>query len=68
MVGGSSVSTRSDEVTLGFGAVLFGIGWGLVGICPGPALAGTAAWQRGDPMEMGRMCVSDEYGIFKSLY
>lgn len=29
------------------GAALFGIGWGLVGLCPGPALAGLAlgAWQ-----------------------
>ena len=29
------------------GAVLFGIGWGLVGFCPGPAIAGLVlgAWQ-----------------------
>ena len=29
------------------GAALFGIGWGLVGFCPGPAIAGLAlgAWQ-----------------------
>ena len=29
------------------GAMLFGIGWGLVGICPGPALVllGTGQWQ-----------------------
>ncbi len=29
------------------GAVLFGIGWGLVGLCPGPAIAvlTTAQWQ-----------------------
>jgi uncharacterized membrane protein YedE/YeeE len=29
------------------GAALFGIGWGLVGFCPGPALAGLVlgAWQ-----------------------
>src|SRR5258708_24055834 len=25
------------------GAALFGIGWGLVGLCPGPAIAGLAA-------------------------
>ena len=29
------------------GAMLFGIGWGLVGICPGPGivLLGTGQWQ-----------------------
>ena len=27
---------------LGLGAALFGIGWGLVGFCPGPALASLA--------------------------
>ena len=29
------------------GAILFGVGWGLVGLCPGPALAGLVlgAWQ-----------------------
>ncbi|MFL4558652.1 DUF6691 family protein [Yersinia kristensenii] len=30
-------STRIDRRLLG-GSVLFGVGWGLVGICPGPAL------------------------------
>jgi uncharacterized membrane protein YedE/YeeE len=32
-------STRIDARLL-IGAVLFGIGWGLAGLCPGPALAG----------------------------
>lgn len=29
------------------GATLFGVGWGLVGLCPGPAIAGlvTGSWQ-----------------------
>jgi uncharacterized membrane protein YedE/YeeE len=32
--------TRHDvDARLVFGAVLFGTGWGLVGLCPGPALA-----------------------------
>ncbi|GJD57420.1 YeeE/YedE family protein [Methylobacterium dankookense] len=32
-------NTRLDARLLG-GAALFGIGWGLAGLCPGPALAG----------------------------
>ena len=37
---------RLDRQLIG-GAALFGIGWGLVGFCPGPALAGLAfgLWQ-----------------------
>ncbi|MBO1018415.1 YeeE/YedE family protein [Methylobacterium sp. SD274] len=31
---------RPITASLIAGAVLFGIGWGLVGLCPGPALAG----------------------------
>lgn len=39
-------SRRLDRPLL-LGAALFGIGWGLVGLCPGPALAGLVlgAWQ-----------------------
>ena len=38
---------RVIERQLVLGAVLFGIGWGLVGLCPGPAIAGVAfgLWQ-----------------------
>lgn len=40
-------STQIDKRLLG-GAILFGIGWGLVGICPGPALvllgSGVSKW------------------------
>lgn len=32
--------TQSIDATLIVGAAIFGIGWGLVGLCPGPALAG----------------------------
>jgi uncharacterized protein len=35
--------TRTDiDANLVGGAALFGIGWGLVGLCPGPALAALA--------------------------
>jgi uncharacterized membrane protein YedE/YeeE len=35
--------TRSDiDAPLVTGAVLFGLGWGLVGICPGPAIVNLA--------------------------
>jgi len=34
--------TRSVDARLLGGAALFGVGWGLAGICPGPALADLA--------------------------
>lgn len=39
--------SRTIDLPLIGGAVLFGLGWGLVGLCPGPALAAltTGAWQ-----------------------
>jgi hypothetical protein len=33
---------RDIDAPLVAGAVLFGIGWGLVGVCPGPALVNLA--------------------------
>ncbi len=37
------IPTRRDiDPRLVAGAVLFGIGWGLAGLCPGPALTGLA--------------------------
>jgi hypothetical protein len=42
-----ALPTRRDlDARLLGGAALFGVGWGLVGLCPGPALAGLA---RGEP-------------------
>lgn len=40
-------SSRQIDRPLIGGAILFGLGWGLVGLCPGPALAAltTGAWQ-----------------------
>ena len=35
-------TARDIDRNLVFGATLFGIGWGLVGLCPGPALAALA--------------------------
>lgn len=39
--------SRTIDRSLLAGAALFGIGWGLVGFCPGPAIAGLALghWQ-----------------------
>ena len=34
--------TRSLDWKLALGAILFGIGWGLGGLCPGPAIASLA--------------------------
>ncbi|MEM8836785.1 MAG: DUF6691 family protein [Pseudomonadota bacterium] len=41
---GFSIPTRSDiDRNLVVGASLFGIGWGLIGLCPGPAIAALSA-------------------------
>ncbi|WP_312409656.1 DUF6691 family protein [Comamonas sp.] len=38
-----SPARQTIDAPLLFGSALFGIGWGLAGYCPGPALVGTAA-------------------------
>jgi uncharacterized membrane protein YedE/YeeE len=38
-----SLPDRNDlDVRLIFGSILFGIGWGIAGLCPGPAVASLA--------------------------
>ncbi len=42
------VPTRRDlDLRLAGGAAIFGIGWGLAGLCPGPALAALASGEPG---------------------
>ena len=45
---GFQLPTRRDvDARLVIGAAVFGLGWGLVGFCPGPALAALASGQLG---------------------
>jgi len=44
----SHVPTRKDiDRKLLLGSAIFGVGWGIAGICPGPALAGVGAMSVG---------------------
>jgi len=43
--GPPNAGNARPDARLLIGAALFGIGWGLAGFCPGPALAGLAAWR-----------------------
>jgi hypothetical protein len=36
-------ATRAIDLPLVLGAAIFGVGWGLAGYCPGPALVGAGA-------------------------
>ena len=49
LAGGSFPAKPSQEITrdLAIGSVLFGMGWGLAGLCPGPSLASLTfgGWQ-----------------------
>ena len=36
-------ATRTIDLPLVLGAAIFGVGWGLAGYCPGPALVGAGA-------------------------
>ncbi len=55
---GFHLPTREDvDRPLVVGAALFGIGWGLVGYCPGPAVASLTAGQSGTLWFLGAMVV-----------
>ena len=55
---GFHLPTREDvDRSLLAGAALFGIGWGLVGYCPGPAVASLTAGQAGTFWFVGAMAV-----------
>ena len=41
-------SLKEIDIKLVFGAAIFGIGWGLAGYCPGPAIAAFALMLRWD--------------------
>ena len=58
LAGAFSMPTRSDlDPELLAGAALFGIGWGLGGFCPGPALAGLLQGVAGVYIFVGAMLV-----------
>jgi len=55
--------TRSDiDSTLLGGAALFGIGWGIAGLCPGPAIAGLASLNPSIFLFVGAMIVGQLIG------
>lgn len=37
-------TSRSVDIPLIIGATIFGVGWGVSGYCPGPAVAGLGFW------------------------
>lgn len=47
------------------GSILFGVGWGLAGYCPGPALTGVGLLQSGSLLFVGSMLVG--MYVFKML-
>ena len=56
-----SVPTRTDiDAPLITGPILFGFGWGIVGLCPGPALAALSA----SPKTTWVFCLSMLVGMF----
>jgi uncharacterized membrane protein YedE/YeeE len=56
--------TKIDR-RLAMGAVLFGVGWGLVGYCPGPALAALGLGNPATVLFVGAMVIG--MGIYSAL-
>lgn len=55
--------TRSDiDTPLLGGAALFGIGWGIAGLCPGPAIAGLASLNPSIFLFVGAMIIGQMIG------
>jgi uncharacterized protein len=49
-----------------FGATLFGIGWGMVGVCPGPALVSVGAYRRDSAVLMPAMMVG--FAVYELIW
>lgn len=59
------VPSRTDiDWRLLFGAVLFGVGWGMTGLCPGPSLVGFGASTLPAPQDKDALVVLANRGTF----
>lgn len=59
-----SLPTKTElDLPLISGAVLFGIGWGLAGLCPGPAIAGLASLEPGVFLFVAAMIAGQFIGL-----
>jgi len=58
-------TNRTIDKKLATGAVLFGIGWGLVGLCPGPAIA--ALFIGGFPIIIFMSAMTAGMAIFEGI-
>lgn len=54
-------STKDIDTKLVLGAVIFGIGWGIAGLCPGPALAALVTGSQ-DILIFGAALIVGVYG------
>lgn len=55
---------QSIDLKLIFGSILFGIGWGVTGLCPGPALVGFGASTLPAPQDSNALVHLANRGIF----